>query len=716
MPSLRRLLQAGLLCATLGVGAIAFAAEELDLRRIGTWQDGERGSIGSMTLDGDLLYVGRRVTSGFSTKSGLTILNVSEPQVPKTLGHFSSTSSAGGIAVSGTTVYFSDGTNGVWVLDVADPQKPKAVGQFTGATNCFGIAARGPQVYLTDYYRGLLVLDVSDPANPVMVSETATGEGASDVVLTGDFAFVATSAEGIGLVNVSNPVAPLLVTNLVLGSQQALSVAVADNTLYATFSDLSSMMGVFDVSDPTKPVLVTNIPSGIGLRVAHSDGLVAVTATRSSDSFSVFSANSQHSTLSGQFPFPKFALASRFAMNRQHAFVAADGPMLTSAIEVLAISEPAKPLSGGFVPFDRPGVSIRDVFGSKPGAVHVLRGDDSLTTFSTTIPFAPTPTRTNTFEWFGRGGLDPKMKFSGNLGFAWSDPRGPWVVDFSDPLSPSPIGEFPSGMNGRDFVFDGVRGFGVNRNLLYRLDLSAPAKPTLISSLTNSGNYWAVALFGNHLYAGTEAATLQVFDISVPEAFTQHASQSVSGRPTEMIVSGERLYSLEAGRTVAIYSLAVPGTPVLLGTYTNSTQYETAPFHAMLLHGDFLYCQIWNGGFEVLDVSQPEYIRRVGGNSLPVVSIATDGQALYATTSTGMRGMRIYPLMQGQPIRVLNPHLNNGRVSFEVRGTVGRTVSLERAVTLGDWKPWRSVSFASDTITVEDDVGDTTAFYRIVDP
>jgi hypothetical protein len=241
--------------------------------------------------------------------------------------------------------------------------------------------------------------------------------------------------------------------------------------------------------------------------------------------------------------------------------------------------------------------------------------------------------------------------------------------------------------------------------------------PKLTGHLTNSESYQALALFGNHLYAATQTPKLQVFDVSVPETFTLLSSQPTFGRPVEMLVSGQHLYLLQSERrAVAAYSLAVPATPVLVGTYTNDTQFDEASFTAMLLYDDFLYCQVWNGGFEVLDVSRPEDIRRVGGNSLPIRSIATDGQALYATTSGGMQGIRIYPLLQRQPFRLLNPHLNNGRVNFEVRGTVGSTASLERAVTLGDWKPWRSVSFASDTITVEDDAAVTTAFYRIVDP
>jgi hypothetical protein len=446
-----------LLCALLGVGTIAFAAEELDLRRIGTWRDGERSRIVSMTFADDRLYIGRSPV-GFQAKSGLTILDVSEPKTPKTLGHFSSTSSAGGIAISGTTVYFSDGTNGVWVLDVADPQKPKAVGQFTGATNCFGIAARGPQVYLTDYYRGLLVLDVSDPANPVMVSETATGEGATGVVLAGDFAFLANRSKGISVINVRNPVSPLLVTNLFSSARTALSVAVADDTLYAAFLGISSIMGVFDVSEPTKPVLVTNVPGSLlGIRVAQAGGRVGITTGGDSDSFSVFSTETAHKlTLAGQFPFPGQTVGFGLAMNQQHAFVAAEGPGQVSTIEVLAIHEPAAPVSGGFFPFGSPGVAIREVFASAPGAVHVVRGDDSMTTFNTASPFAPEPTHTNTLKGLG-GGVYSGMEFDGDLGLAWSGPYGPWTLDLSAPLSPKVIGEFPIEANGLDFVIGSTR-------------------------------------------------------------------------------------------------------------------------------------------------------------------------------------------------------------------------------------------------------------------
>lgn len=716
MPNLRQLSRALLLLAAFGAGAIVFAAEELDLRRVGSWQDGQVGSIDSMTLEGDRLYVGRS-PNGRLTKAGLFILDVSHSQAPKTLGHFSSMGSAGGIAISGTTAYFCNGTNGVWVLDVADPQKPQVVGQFTGATNCNGIVARGQQVYLADTFQGLLILDVTNPANPVKVGELATGDGALDVVVAGDFAFLASKSQGISVVNVHNPISPLLVTNLFLGTRQTRSVAIADNTLYAAFSGGSSIMGVFDVSDPTKPVLVTNVPGVIGLRVAQAGGRVGMTTTGVSDSFSAFSANTPHKpVLAGQFPFPLFTVGLALAMNQQHAFVAAEEPGQASTIEVLAIHEPAAPVSGGFVPFDKPGVAIREVFASASGAVHVVRGDDSMTTFNTASPFTPEPTHTNTLKGLG-GGVFSGMEFDGDLGLAWSGPYGPWTLDLSAPLSPKILGEFPVEANGWQFVIGGTRSFGNGGNRLYRLDLSDLTMPKLTGHLTNSVNFQALALFGNRLYVGTQTPTLQVFDVSVPETFTLLSSQPTIGRPREMVVSDQHLYLLQSERrSVAAYSLAVPAAPVLVGTYTNDTQFDEASFIAMLLYDDFLYCQVWNGGFEVLDVSQPDNIRRVGGNSLPVRSIATDGQALYATTAVGMRGMRIYPLLQREPFRLQNPHSNNGRVSFEVRGIVGRTASLERAVTLGDWKPWRSVSLTSGTLTVEDDTTDTTAFYRIVVP
>lgn len=685
MPAHVRLRSALLLFASAFVFAGA-TPEEIGLRQVAQWSTGFTTRIPSMLVQGDRLYVCHQA-------DGLVIVDVSRPDAPRTLGVFDSPGSATGVAVVGNTAYLGDGGQGLAILDIGNPTQPKQVGRFNGVAHSSRLAVRDRQVFLTDGRRGLLILDVTDPSNPVKLGEVAMGVGPSDVALAGDFAFVANDSKGVSVVDIRNPAAPLLVTNVNLGTQPIATVALAGNTLYA-----SGIMGllVFDVSVPTAPVLATNLTAVTSFGMAQAAGRVGLTDdTGALRLFSVEAALAP--VLVGQFPV---SLPISVAMDAHHAFVSSGN----GRIAMLTLDEPARPASAATV-----NLGIRDttrrVHAGEKGAVH-LTSRGTLTTFSTANPLAPVATQTNTVPGLGVA----RLRFAGNLGVGIGNPTWFWTMDLTDPQLP----QLPGALNGdnpvEDLVVDGTRGFGGGAYHLAWLDFANPAQPALTATVLTEETYRSFALRGNHLYAGTQGPALQVFDVSVPPVFTLLTNQPTEGIPVQLIVAGQRLYLFQAKQpALAIYSLADPANPVRIGAYTNGLPYAQA-----VLHDGFLYGQISRGGFEVLDVSDPKDIRRVGGNALPITSLATEGSALYANTQTDLIA---FPLLERRAaFQFLNPRIGNGRVSFDIRGTVGRTVSLERAVTLGDWKPWRSLSLTSDTLTVEDNTTDTTAFYRLATP
>lgn len=688
MPTLARLLPALLLFAVAGFLTARAATEELDLRRVSNWSTGLTKGIHSMLLQGDRLYVCHQA-------DGLVIVDVNRREAPQTLGVYDSPGSAIGVAVVGNTAYLGDESQGLAILDISDPAQPRLLGRYKGVSRSFRLAVRDQQVFLTDTSRGLLILDASDPANPVKLGEVATGGGASDVALSGDFAFLASGSKGVSVVDIRNPATPLLVTNVTLGTQSVGTVALAGNTLYA--SGTSNGLLVFDVSVPNAPVLATNLTGGIlSVGVAQAAGRVGL--TDDAGAFRLFRVTAPLApVLVSQFPI---TLATSVAMDARHAFVSSGN----GRIVILTLEEPARPTSAATVY-----VGIRDttrrVHAGEKGAVH-LTGRGTLTTFSTADPLNPVATQTNAVPGAGAA----RLRFSGNLGVGMGNPPWLWTLDLANPQLPHLAGALNSDLSVEDLVVDGTRGFGGGFHRLDWLDFANPAQPALTTTLLTEETYRSFALRGNHLYAGTQGPALQVFDVSVPPVFTLLTNLPTESIPGKLTIAGNVLYLFQSKQpALAIYSLEDPANPVRIGAYTNGLPYTQA-----VVHDGFLYGQISQGGFEVLDVSDPGDIRRVGGNALPITSLATDGSALYANTQTDLIA---FPLLERLPaFQFLNPRIGNGRVSFEVHGTIGRTVSLERAVTLGDWKPWRSVSLTSETLTVKDEAADTAAFYRVVVP
>lgn len=687
MPGLNRRLPLLLLIA-LATFHTAAAAEEFDLRRVTNWATGLTKGIHSMLLQGDRLYVCHQA-------DGLVIVDVSRPEAPRTLGAYDSPGSAIGVAVVGNTAYLGDESQGLAILDISNPAQPTLLGRFRGVSRSFRLAVRDQRVFLTDTARGLLILDASDPANLVKLGEVATGGGASDVALSGDFAFLASGSKGVSVVDIRNPTTPLLVTNATLGTQSVGTVALAGNTLYA--SGTSNGLLVFDVTAPTAPVLVTNLAGGIaGFGVAQAAGRVGL--VDNSGPFRLFSATTPLvPTLVGQFPT---TVATSVALDAHHAFVSSGN----GNVDIFALDEPARPQSVAKVQLGVRDASRR-IYAGRRGALHLTRGA-TLTTYSTADPLNPVPTQTNTVP--GAGPL--RLSFSGNLGVAMANALWLSTFDLADAQVPKLVGTLNDAPSLQDLVLDETRGFAGGFNRLDWLDLGNPAQPAFTATLTTTEVYRSLAIVGNHLYAGTQGPALQVFDVSVPPVFTLLTNLPTEGIPGKLIVAGKVLYLFQAKQpAVAIYSLEDPANPVRIGAYTNGLPYAQA-----IIHDGFLYGQISQGGFEVADVSDPKNIRRVGGNALPLTSLASDGSALYANTQADLIA---FPLLERRPaFQFLNPRIGNGRVSFEVHGTIGSTVSLERAVTLGDWKPWRSVSFLQGAVMVEDGVGEGAAFYRIVAP
>lgn len=663
------------------------ATNEVDLRPVALWSTGLSGGIHSMLLQGDRLYVCHQA-------SGLVIVDVSEPASPKTLGTFNSPGSAIGIAVVGNTAYLGDETKGLQVLDISDPAQPKSIGSFTAVSRSFRVAVRGQHVFLTDTSRGLLVLDVSDPTSPVKIGEVATGAGASDVAFAGDFAFLASSSKGVSVVNIQNPAMPALVTNLNLGTQSVGTVALNGNTLYA--SATSNGLLVLDVTEPATPVLVTNLVNGItGYGVAHAAGQIGL--ADNSGPFQLLHAATPGLPIAvGHFPVTG---ATSVAMDAQHAFVSSG----SGTILVLALGEPANPQSVSALGLGNRDLSRR-LYAHKPGALYLTR-NNSLTTFNTTTPFSPMPTYTNTVPSAGPS----RISFSGTQAVGVANALWLWTLDLADPLAPQLRGSLNTAPSQQDFVLDGSRGFSGGFNRLDWLDASNPSQPAFVASLTNAEVYRSLAVYGNHLFAVTQGPALQVFDVSVPQVFTLVTNLPLESQGN-LFLTGNRLYLAQAQQPrLAIYSLADPANPTRVGAYTSAWT-----FTPRVERDGYLYGQITQGGFEVLDVRDPGNIHRVGGNSVPITSLTSDGNALYATTSTELRAFPF--LSRTSTIRLRADLTGEGRVKLELRGLVGRTVALERAQLFGEWQPWRTLSLAEEITLIDDDASASTTFYRAVEP
>ena len=143
--------------------------------------------------------------------------------------------------------------------------------------------------------------------------------------------------------------------------------------------------------------------------------------------------------------------------------------------------------------------------------------------------------------------------------------------------------------------------------------------PIFKSSISIPGdNYWnGVWAKGDALYVASADTGLVVFDITNPgqPEFLRSLPGNESMDVHTVLVDGDRLYAMSPShRTTYIYDVTSPLAPVLLGHYRlNGQGYP----HDAFAYGGRLYVSHTQGGYQVLDVTDPSNVRLLGGYSFP---------------------------------------------------------------------------------------------------
>ncbi|PTL83279.1 hypothetical protein DAT35_14925 [Vitiosangium sp. GDMCC 1.1324] len=155
-------------------------------------------------------------------------------------------------------------------------------------------------------------------------------------------------------------------------------------------------------------------------------------------------------------------------------------------------------------------------------------------------------------------------------------------------------------------------------------DPSAPVLKTTISLPTD--NYWnGVWAKGNALYVASQSSGVIVFDISEPAAPKQLLSVPGMGQIDvhTVFVEGDRLYAMSPGPQpkTLIFDIQQPTAPRLLGEYmetgaAGNTSVVGYPHDALAFEGR-LYINHWSSGYLIVDVSDPEHPKKLGGFSYP---------------------------------------------------------------------------------------------------
>ncbi len=189
----------------------------------------------------------------------------------------------------------------------------------------------------------------------------------------------------------------------------------------------------------------------------------------------------------------------------------------------------------------------------------------------------------------------------------------------------APVGRFPYGAT-QAVVAEGNLAYMGNGAALMVVDLSDPANPATVATLTLGDEIMSLAIDGDRLYAGTRQG-LDVIDVSLLSAPTVIGALERYWLPFDMAVSGNILCIHEQG--LLVFDVSDPSAPVEASTWPlyQTSDVEMVGHHAFITHG----------GLKVLDLTDPTAPVEVG--SLPGIDgqLDADGGRLYSASDDHFR-------------------------------------------------------------------------------
>jgi len=129
---------------------------------LGNLNDAKLMNATGVALRGTLLYVA-------DPRSGIAVVDVSNPAAPKLTGHVATPGAPQSIVVDGTHAYVAASSAGLVVVDIADPAAPRVVANAGTPGTATQLAYAKGYVYLADW-NDVRVFDVHDPGKPRLVT------------------------------------------------------------------------------------------------------------------------------------------------------------------------------------------------------------------------------------------------------------------------------------------------------------------------------------------------------------------------------------------------------------------------------------------------------------------------------------------------------------------------------------------------------------------
>ncbi len=560
------------------------------------------GTISAVAAQGALVFVG--------VGSRVHIFDVTDPSAPREVGSTQSfADNVSDIFVDASRAYVAAGTDGVQVVDVSDVNNPRRIGHWDSPGSAEGLAVDGTLLYLADGPFGLQLVDLSDPASPAPIASAFDTKFAFDVVIQKPYAFIAGADAGLLIADISVPSAPREVAVLDTPGY-ARAIAIDGATVY--LADQWGGVRVVSIAQPARPREIASVALPSWAFAVAISGTALHVATGSQGLHTLDISDPSQPRASGTYPIP-LKLSWKLAVSNGRAFVG----VRTEGVHILDLSQPATPRPLGMISplVSAVAIAVRGNF------AYVLTADQGMRVIDLSDPNGMQPRGAK--DSIGHHGAcieavgDRYVYVCGNVQFrAQLD-----VIDVSNADQPSIVTSLPvTGGGAIDLLYQGSLLYLPDEVGLEVFDVSNPAVPSLKGLIAfNPPTFGAtsVAVSGTTAFINDGDNGLNALDVSDPAnmRILSNLPSSMGGRVSEIVYRDGFLYGT-AGLPSPEFVVLDVRDPLRM-VRVGSAALPSVVSNDVLLEGPHAYVANGAGGVAVIDIRDPARPMRVAQISVP---------------------------------------------------------------------------------------------------
>ena len=145
-------------------------------------------------------------------ESGLIIMEIGNPDNPRTVSHVRTAAPAWGVEIRGGYVYLC--ADDLIVVDSREPMNSRVVARRSMPGSAYRIAIIDNLGYVAALGGGLQIFDVENPANPRAIGSYESQGNATNITVSGNRGYLLDTLAGVQILDLSNPRRPEFIAEL----------------------------------------------------------------------------------------------------------------------------------------------------------------------------------------------------------------------------------------------------------------------------------------------------------------------------------------------------------------------------------------------------------------------------------------------------------------------------------------------------------------------